>query len=799
MAKLLVAALLLSIVQWHPFAYAADNPLINGTVDVTNETVTADGASATFVTLTFEDEAGHVITPVTPDQVVFSATRGVLEGNVTLSANGEYAALLRAPTSAGVSFISAKVDGAYLSDLARVNFIAGTVPSPDNSVMTSSSSTLPPDGTSTAVIKVHLKDVHGNDIAEAAGSLQLFTTTGSLSAISHSAVGRYEAGFVTATDGELGSIELDSSTPLEFADGTGNTESNEAAVGAVPAMLSLTYVSEGYYEATLTAPTEEGTATITGQLNGTPLASSVEVKFEKGSAPVTVSQVKFSPNEYAVELGKSIGTTLKAVLSNGGERAITQQATYTIADAAVASVDAGGTVTGLKKGSTQLMATYEGFSAAAQIEVTEPADPGQTPDPGPDPDPKPNPDPTPNPGPASPNPVTPPPAAPGLNFDTLSTDGDSGRLTVTEEDVKKGTIVLDLSAKGGRISLTSANIKTIRALNEGAVLVIRSGTSSIHIPAAELDPAAYSKQFGLPEEAITFNVVIREPDEPTGQAIRQAAEEMQAKVLASPIAFDIQVTGTNEQSAFMSTFSQYVTRTMLVEGNSLPPTATGVWWDPARNEFKFVPTSFEQLNGHWTAVMKRQGASVYAVLDRPAAFADIPGHWSRADVELLASKLLVKGRDEETFAPDATITRAEIAALLVRALGLNEASERTPFPDVVAGAWYEASVNTAYRAGLITGYGDGTFRPTQRITREELTAIIVRAMTYTTITPKGELADYRPYRDQSVISGWALDKVQLAQRAGIIQADGSFRPHSDTTRAEAVTMLAKMLKLIAFL
>jgi hypothetical protein len=135
---------------------------------------------------------------------------------------------------------------------------------------------------------------------------------------------------------------------------------------------------------------------------------------------------------------------------------------------------------------------------------------------------------------------------------------------------------------------------------------------------------------------------------------------------------------------------------------------------------------------------------------------------------------------------------------LVRALGLTEVDGQSPFSDVKAG-WYGPAVNTAYQAGLISGYQDGTFRPTNKITREEMVAMVIRAMNYTEVKPAVSLPAYRKYADESAISGWAADDVKVAQRIELIDGDGKFRPLSYSSRAEAVTMLKRMLKYIEFI
>lgn len=365
--------------------------------------------------------------------------------------------------------------------------------------------------------------------------------------------------------------------------------------------------------------------------------------------------------------------------------------------------------------------------------------------------------------------------------------------------MQNGLVELQLPKSGGRIDIASPDIGTLKAINPQAVLAVSAGAATIRIPLSEFDAKAYSAAFGVPEDSVVFAVNVGPPAEAVGQAIRQKAADMQARLLGQPTAFEVSVAGGNGKSVFLSAFNRYVTRSLPVGPDDLPKTATGVRWSPDTNEFTFVPTNFERHDGgEWTANMMRPGASIYAVIDRPATFADIANHWAADDIGLLASKLLVQGRGPDAFAPNATLTRAEIAVLLVRALGLNESTAESPFKDV-EGGWYGAAVSTAYQAGLLTGYQDGTFLPQRKITREELVVMLMRAMRYPAVGPVESSKPYQSYRDEASISRWAAEDIEEAQAAGVIQAAGSFRPGSDTSRAEAVTMLARMLRNIHFI
>ncbi|OMF05706.1 S-layer homology domain-containing protein [Paenibacillus sp. FSL H7-0942] len=99
-------------------------------------------------------------------------------------------------------------------------------------------------------------------------------------------------------------------------------------------------------------------------------------------------------------------------------------------------------------------------------------------------------------------------------------------------------------------------------------------------------------------------------------------------------------------------------------------------------------------------------------------------HWSNTAVNDMGSRMIVRGVTDSTFEPDRSITRAEFAAIVVRALGLKPGEGSNSFHDLNETDWYADVVKTASDYGLISGYEDGTFRPQEQITRQEAMTLI---------------------------------------------------------------------------
>jgi len=108
------------------------------------------------------------------------------------------------------------------------------------------------------------------------------------------------------------------------------------------------------------------------------------------------------------------------------------------------------------------------------------------------------------------------------------------------------------------------------------------------------------------------------------------------------------------------------------------------------------------------------------------SFSDISGHWGERQIKAVSSLGIMQGYSDGTFRPDTTITRAEFATIAAYLFDDVE-TKSVPFSDT-SGHWAETYIAKAYSQGLIAGYADGTFKPDRNVTRAQLVAILNRAM-----------------------------------------------------------------------
>jgi hypothetical protein len=179
------------------------------------------------------------------------------------------------------------------------------------------------------------------------------------------------------------------------------------------------------------------------------------------------------------------------------------------------------------------------------------------------------------------------------------------------------------------------------------------------------------------------------------------------------------------------------------------------------------------------------------------AFNDIQNHWARAVIDQLAKEGIVSGFSDQGFHPDALISRAQFAALLVKALALTPAAGVTPtFGDVPASYWGYQVVETAAAYGLISG-SNGSFYPDQPVTRQEMTVMLVKAVGLENDVQQLTAADVDSLldvSDKTQISSWAAPYVAIALKNGLVKGmGGAFNPMQPATRAEAAVMIANLL------
>ncbi|WP_274365509.1 S-layer homology domain-containing protein [Paenibacillus thermotolerans] len=367
-------------------------------------------------------------------------------------------------------------------------------------------------------------------------------------------------------------------------------------------------------------------------------------------------------------------------------------------------------------------------------------------------------------------------------------------------------LTIDITEIGEITAVELPASEIAKAANEtpNAVISIQTASASYELPITLLDIAAIAQGMGVELKDLKVSVTMEQVGGATAAALQSKAAENGVTLLGDAIEFTITVEAGGSSKEVNDFGGTFVTRTITIPQPVDGATATAVMYDPVTGEMRFVPAQFVTENGRTKVIMKRNGNSIYTVVQSDRTYGDIGSHWAKRDIELLASKLILSGTSETAFAPNRSVTRAEFAAMLVRALGLNENKQAAAaFSDVSSEQWFAGSVGAAADAGIVTGFDGGVFKPGERITREQMAVMIARAIAFAgnPADAAGKTGLAAEFKDGANISSWARPAVLQAVHSGILSGrpDGTFAPVEAATRAEAATMLKRLLTHLEFI
>ncbi len=177
-----------------------------------------------------------------------------------------------------------------------------------------------------------------------------------------------------------------------------------------------------------------------------------------------------------------------------------------------------------------------------------------------------------------------------------------------------------------------------------------------------------------------------------------------------------------------------------------------------------------------------------------SAFTDVsdPNYWAFEYIQKLRESGITTGYPDGTFRPENLVTRAEMAAFLIRAtVGEGFTYEQTPyFPDVSSDHWAFKYIQKLYKLGITTGYPDGTYRPENNVIRAEMAAFLIRSLEG---EPEDDYCDTgSPFPDVAV-GAWSCKYIKRLYELGITTdyPDSTHKPYDNVTRAEMAAFLAR--------
>jgi glycosidase len=401
------------------------------------------------------------------------------------------------------------------------------------------------------------------------------------------------------------------------------------------------------------------------------------------------------------------------------------------------------------------------------------------------------------------NPGTGPGSSPGSS---PAPSTNTGTTTISEAALKGNATdgivsinIPNISNEGGRPKakiLLPANAASL--VGDNAVQ-LRSDYMTIVLPQSVLSALQNMVEGELSKSQISMSITAV-PSQESDSLIKQAASTngVDLNLVGTVYEFELAIVDSKGKEKQLTIFEEPITLTFAVDTNANKD-LLGVYYIANSGTLEFVGGTFQ--NGQIVAQVDH--FSKYGVLEYNKSFEDVKSDfWGAQDIKVMAAKHIVNGKTVNTFDPNGDITRAEFAALLMRALGIQTSSDSlNPFTDVVAGQWYTAEVVAAYDAKLVSGMDATHFNPNGKITREEMAVMTARALKKQGKTVVVENGLLEKYSDSVNVNVWANEGIQISLQTKIMQgiSDSELQPSNQATRATAVVVLKRMMEYVGLL
>ncbi|MFD0618107.1 S-layer homology domain-containing protein [Paenibacillus sp. GCM10027629] len=338
---------------------------------------------------------------------------------------------------------------------------------------------------------------------------------------------------------------------------------------------------------------------------------------------------------------------------------------------------------------------------------------------------------------------------PNFKAPALSITLDLGTTKTATAEVKLSKKLLELASE--------AQVSHIRVLVNGAVFSLPvaefKGNVVVSITKENDSVATNVTKLPLASGVYSFSITV------DGKAVEQFNNKVELQI---PL---LSATGVNE----FLTIAKIVDGKLQILGGKLQG-----------NSFK----------------KSRNSLSSYVVVENKVSFNDVESveAWAGKQIQVAAAKGIIEGKGEGNFDPRAKVTRAEFAKMLVKALELESTTAKNEFSDVADTSWAAEYVAAASSLGIINGVGNGKFDPNAEITRAQMAAMISRALklTKTTVADDSVL---NTFTDADAIPTSLKSDISVAVNEGlIIGSNGKFNPKGSATRAEAAVVIYRVVK-----
>lgn len=347
------------------------------------------------------------------------------------------------------------------------------------------------------------------------------------------------------------------------------------------------------------------------------------------------------------------------------------------------------------------------------------------------------------------------------------------------------------------VAKTELNVQDIKNMQEKElVLEIKTDDYTYELPTNHIDIEAISEKIGkdIKLNDITFSITISKTKNKMVKVVENATKEKGLSIVIPPVDFEIEAV-YKDKSCKVDKFNSFVKRMVEIpkgiDGNKI----TTAIITEKDGSIRHVPTYVTVIDGKYYATINSFTNSTYSLIYNKVTFNDVKdNHWAKAEIEKMASRLVIEGKEDGTFSPNEAITRAELVQVLVKALGLKPV-EVNQFVDVESGTEYGGYIGTAYSYGIINGTSETTFDCEDFVTRQDAMTMIYRVSMLLDSLDREYITDMTNYVDYKDVSDYAKDAVMWNVKNNIIvgKTDITLVPHDNVTRAELAAVTNRLL------
>jgi len=380
----------------------------------------------------------------------------------------------------------------------------------------------------------------------------------------------------------------------------------------------------------------------------------------------------------------------------------------------------------------------------------------------------------------------------------VTVSGGGARSTVSQSDLstaltsvqKNGTGSVTIAADAAQsvsktvVSVSRSGAKALADSGTGASLAVTTSNGIVTLPNSTLSSLAAQaagSEFSLSLESVSASDLQVEGEDLTDAAIVRVIVTSGGSTISSfgggTLTLDIPVEDTFREGSFY--------RVVSVS-------------DSGRVEV--LPGKIVSVGGSRYAEVAVTHLSAFAVTTgKVASFADVPsGAWCYDAVSYVSANGLMRGTADTAFTPGAGMTRGMLVQVLYRMAGSPAVTGSSGFVDVAASRYDADAVNWASASGIAAGFGSGRFGPDERLSRQQLAAILYRYAAYRKFDTAGS-AELGGYTDESSVADWAMSAMKWAGAKGLLKGTSTttLAPNGGATRAQTAVVLMRFCRNVA--